>query len=211
MAGTITAQLLAEVRAQLDEASATFWQDTDIYQSLTDGQREYVSLILAQYKAKVLADRAVKLPEVLRVLLKAGLASTTFPTATTSIALPADFLYHVSFLMNVSARSNLLPTPIREYSPQTFFQNSNSLLNTDQYAWIDAGNINWSPAINGGQITLNYISKPTDITASIDPVLPQFGNAALVRYAFADCLRKDQRTQEAEAAYGEFLQMIKYI
>ena len=39
-----TAEMLAKIRMQLDEASASFWTDVQIYEELAEGQMQVVRI-----------------------------------------------------------------------------------------------------------------------------------------------------------------------
>ena len=203
-AGDTTKALTAEVRTLFDEASAFLMADMEIYTALSDAQNEYVNNILSQYKAKALVNPSESLPQVLRVLY----ANPVSGISASSINVPTDFLFDIG-LTGTSGLLSVYPLYKKELSRALQFERNNSLLNNDAYYWIDNSKINFSLSLS--TYTFNYLSKPPAMTASVDPVIPAFTYAALVQYAYADCLTKDQRAQEAVQAYQKFLQMIKYI
>ena len=211
MAGDITKQLTTEVRTLLDESTESFFKDTEIYTALTDAQREYVSIILSQYKAKSIIDPSINIPQVLQSLATSSLSDVLFVGDTYSNGLPSDYLYFIMFYLKTDSSDTLTPCPIRDYSIKTVAASQNSYLNA-RMAWVDSTLIHWTPAAkSGGQITLDYIKQPPDMTGSVDPLIPSFCYPALVKYALAEMMKKDNLDQEAAQNYQEFLSKVKYI
>ena len=195
--------MLAELRRNLDESNEQFWLDSECFAALSDGQREYASTILSQYKAKVLINPSESIPEVLRTLYKI-LSSTT---STSYIALPNDFLYDVSLLLGSQ------PLLKRELSRTIPAEQANSLLGASGYYYSIDSQINLEITTPSSPVSFifNYLQKPTDITQDVNPILPDFTHYPIVIYAYAELLKKSQRLQEALQQYQIFLQLIKYL
>lgn len=196
--------MLVQLRTLLDEANEQFWLDSECFAALSDGQREYASTILSQYKAKVLINPSESIPEVLRTLYKI-LSSTT---STSYIALPSDFLYDVSLLLGSQ------PLLKRELSRTIPAEQANSLLGASGYYYsISNSQINLEITTPSSPVSFifNYLQKPTDITQDVNPILPDFTHYPIVIYAYAELLKKSQRLQEALVQYQQFIQLVKYL
>ena len=213
-AGDISKALLAEVRTFIDENTAAFYEDSEIYSALTNAQTEYATLILAQYKERVKINNNEELPEVLRGLIstKAG----TIAAPLFSFTLPTDFFYDISVTYNHQSTGSLKPCRRRAYDRNLPFKQANSYLladTTKEYFYLlGTSALAFETAVSSGTggYSMNYLIKPTDIDASTDPVLPAFTFPAFLQYAFGDIINKDGRTQESLAYYQKFLSMVKY-
>lgn len=205
-----TVELLTTLRTLLDESIEGFWKDgLDCYPVLTDGQQEYTAIILAQYKAKVLINPSEPIPEVLRPLYK----KVDSTTNTSYFSLPTDFLYDISLHLGSPYSRPFLKRDLSRAIP---FEQANSYLGTQGYYYSivnDRVNLEIpTPTNPGGQsYTLEHFIKPTIIDSNTNPILPEYTHLAIVIYAYAQLLKKAQRTQEAMAQYQEFLSLIKYI
>jgi len=213
--GDISKKLLAEVRTFADEVSAAFWTDDEIYQALTDAQREYASKVLTIYKGKIQINPSESMPEVLRVLI--GTSGTTLADGISVFTAPTDFLYDIALKYNHLDTLNLKPCFKREIDGNYYFKQANSLLQADttkEYYYLIIGNsfILETPVnhAGGGGYFLTYLKTTTDITTSIDPILPPFAFPAFVQYAFGDILNKDSRVQESMGYYSKFQSMVEY-
>ena len=201
-----SAGLLAQLRTLLDETAEQFWLDSECFAALSDGQREYASTVLSQYKAKVLVNPSESIPEILRPLYK-PVSSTT---STSYIALPSDFLYDVSLYLGGTYSRPLLK---RELSRTIPAEQANSLLGASGYYYsINNSQINLEiPTPSNLSYAFNYLQKPVDIAQGTNPVLPDFTHYAIIIYAFAELLKKSQRLQEALVQYQQFIQLVKYL
>jgi len=205
-------QLLASLRTLLDEDTEQYWLDPECYTALTNGQKEYASIVLAQYKAKAGVNPFEPLPEVLRPLLNPVTQSLV---NATYLPLPPNYLYDLSVYVYGTYNR---PFFKRKQSRSLLFEQVNSLLGAQGYYYsIDNVNLNFeipapSVAIN---IDFKYLMLTPPIDGSLspasDPVLPDFTHDAIVQYAYSELLKKPKRTQESLAEYQKFLQTIKYI
>jgi hypothetical protein len=196
-------ELYERLATLLDESTSQYFTDDERWAALTDGQQEYASTILTQYKARVLINPSESIPEVLRTLYK-SLASST---SNSYIALPNDFLYDVSLLLGDQF---LLKRELSRIIPA---EQANSLLGASGYYYSISSLINLEITTPSSPVSFifNYLQKPTDITQDVNPILPDFTHYPIVIYAYAELLKKSQRLQEALVQYQQFLQLIKYL
>jgi hypothetical protein len=193
----------------LDESTAQYFTNDERWAALTDGQQEYTSIVLAQYKAKSIINPGESIPEILRALY-VGVSSTT---GDSFIANPSDFLYDISLSLGAPYSRPLLKRPLSRTIP---FEKANSYSGTSGYYYsITASQILLEipqPTNPGGlAYTLEYLKKPTKIDANTNPILPEYTHFAIVIFAFAQLLKKSARIQEALTQYQEFIQQIKYL
>lgn len=175
--------MLARVRTLVDESSAGFWTDTEIYSALTDGQKQVANFLLAKFQ------NYQRLPEPLRPLLVNPVASFG-----TSITVPADYWYDFS-LKYGSASDNKQVAERREIKGIAGIEDNSYL--TDFYYTVDSDTINFG--ISGAQYyTLIYLKKPTAIDGSTQPILEESSHSAIVHWATSQMLLKDERPQEAQ-------------
>jgi hypothetical protein len=203
-------EMLVRLRTLFDERLSQFWDDElDCYPALTDGQNEYISLTLAQYKAKLSINSLEPLPETLRVLYVKKDASIT----TTSITLPTDFLYDISLSLG---SPYLRPLLKRELSRAYPFEKANSLLGATGYYYSiinDKINLEIPTPTNPSGVSygLEYLKVPAKIDSNTNPIAPSFAHQTIVIFAFAQLLKKAGRTDEAQNQYKEFLSLYKYL
>lgn len=196
-AGDISKILLSKVRTLLDEATAGNWQDTEIYAALNDGQREIINFVLAVYKQKIAINPDEKLPEILRVLF-----ATTTGGGTQN--LPSGFLYPLSLY----GTSSNVPIFIRPDGATRAALKANTYLassasqpfasfNATQVI-METGAVSW---------TMEYLASPSsDIDGSHDPVLGSIGYNAMVEYATAFLLTKDENPRSQQHLENFFTQ-----
>ena len=208
--------MLAAMRTILDESSASFWTDAEAYAALADGQNEVIKEVLAVYKARRRADPNTELVEELRTLL-------TFESAGIAASFKAiytGFLYLVNANWDHDASGTEEPCRIVEMDRGQNHRESNTFLAataTDPIAYVApepaAGgqSINFRPVYSTtATYSLNYLKSPTDIAAGTNATLPVTTHSAIVNYATARMLEKDQRP-EAQMIYGKYLQELKTI
>lgn len=199
-AGDISKALNAKVRVYLEESSNGFWtDDTEIYPALTDGQREIINYVLTVYKMKSGLNGIEQLPQILRDI-------QTNTTGTGTASLPADFLYPAAVTMSggiVRIRHTISnPSFAKAYNtylaatasqPVCYFSSSQIVFESG------SGSIAW---------TLQYFKVPSDITSSVDPTLGALAYNAIVEYATAFLLRKDENPR-SETHYQNFFQLLQ--
>lgn len=207
------ANLLARLRTLLDEASASFWTDTEAYAALADGQNAVIALSLGVYRAKKssLLNQDVPLPLVLQALYATQTA--TVNSGASSASLSGTVLELVYLKYNHSAVSPLYPARLRNFSPASEFKAANSFLvatpsSGEYYIRFNNPTITFETASTDNAATwiAGVLSQPTDIGASQASVIPDTCVPAIVQFAFARMLSKDQRVQESQDAFGKFMQ-----
>ncbi|MFA5715246.1 MAG: hypothetical protein WC998_05880 [Candidatus Paceibacterota bacterium] len=205
----LTAELLSGLRTLLDEATEEFWTDEECYTALSNGQSEYISIILAQYKAKSLINPSEPIPEILKPLYTESVQSIV---GATTLALPPTFLYDISVYLGAPYEKALLK---RELSKSRRFEQANIYSSGNgEYYSIDGTNINLEidnvPV--SLSVTFDYLVKPTYIGALIEPILPDFTHNSVITYAYAELLKKTgNRFDEADRQFKLFLSLVKYI
>lgn len=193
--GDISKALKAKVRTSVDEASAGFWTDTEIYTALSDGQREIVNMILSMYRQRSAINENEKLPEVLRSVL------ATTNSATGTQTLPADYLTYLALYVN----STNVPIFVRSDGVDRHQRVNTYLTSSSSQPYVsitatqvvhETGSLAWQ---------MDYIKTPTDLSDSADPSLPPLAYQAIVSYAIAFLLNKDENpraTQEFQTFFA---------
>ncbi len=195
-AGDITTTLVARIRTYLDEASAGFWTQDEIYKALTDGQREVISFVLAIYKQKIAVNPDEKLPEVLR--------SCFYTTGGVgSGVLPAGFLFPLSVY------TSTVPVYIRPDGIQRGASKLNTYLtssSTQPFCSFSGTQIVFETSVTW---TMEYLSLPlNDIDATHDPALSAISYNAIIEYATAFLLNKDEN-QRAQQHLSKFFNEVQ--
>jgi hypothetical protein len=212
-----TAIMLAKVRTFLDESSASFWTDAEIYAALAHGQIACIDIILTVYKQRYKIDPNHELPNELRVLETNNSAGI----AASKINIPAGFIWLVN--ANWDHDSTGGEKPCRIVSMDRGFNHhiDNTFLApsaTDPIAYVapeisaGAQSINFLPVYSTtATYTIYYLKYPTAIAVGQEPTLPEGMHNAIVEYATYAMLMKDQRPQEAQAHYNLYSQELKQI
>ena len=194
--GDITTILVARARTYLDEVSAGFWTQDEIYKALTDGQREVITFVLAIYKQKLSVNPDEKLPEVLR-----NCFNTT--TGIGSAALPAGFLFPLSVY------TATVPVYMRPDGTQRGASKLNAYLassSTQPFCSFSSTQIVFETSVSW---TMEYLQTPiSDIDATHDPALGAIAYNAMVEYATAFLLNKDEN-QRAQQHLSKFFNEVQ--
>ena len=211
-----SAQMKANVDTLLDEVTgaSAFVTSTETYQALADGQGEVIALFLSTYKLRKKLDPNIMLPYELESLLN----DNTGNTQTTTI--PSGFLDLISAQFDHDGAGGQKPCVISDLRI-TPFEEDNTFLAasaTRPKVYIksvsDVITIVFLPTISGGDVlrwTIHYIKSPTDIASGQEPILPATTHNAIVWFAVARLLEKDQRFPEAQGYYNQFLQQMKIL
>lgn len=191
-------EMLARTRTLLDEASAGFFTDAEIYSALTDGQKQVATVLMTIYmKAQK------RFPEVLRPLIQ-----TPVTSSGTSISLPSDFWFDIS--LKFGSASNNKQTAYRKELKEIPENEDNTYLNNEFYYYINSSTLTFG--ISGTQYyTFTYLIKPTAISASVEPILQENSHSAIVFWATAQMLIKDAKVQESQVMmknYADELQVL---
>lgn len=211
--------LLIRVRTILDESSAGFYTDAEIYSALSEAQREVVNIILNIYHAKSSVNQSEKLPEVLMALIE---EQATNSLTTPNNDLPDDFRYLLNCTYRYSdADATAVPCYIKQFDKKIHFNNANTYMAGTQTAPVcyvkenagqTAREIVFSPNFHsqdGGGYTAAYIKEPPDIDASVQPCIPASAHEAVVQYAAAEMLKKDEKYNQSSHCYNQFMQMVQ--
>lgn len=221
-------EMLTKVRTMLDEVEPEgMWKNFEIYSSLTSGQEAYASMVFAQYKGKAALNINEPVPQVLSPLIID--MTTAIPDATSRLNNPADLWDYISLLYNhQSATAGLIPMYKRETNGRYNAISGNKYLQgdtvNDYYYTLASDGIRLETPVSnvdGGQIRIIYLEKPTKIVidpdatdpavATIQPILPSFTHDAICTYAFSDMCNKIKMYEVAAQYYQKFLNMVEYI
>lgn len=207
-----TAEMLSRVRILLEEATASFWSDNEIYSALTDGQNEAIRLKYSIYKSKVKVNPRESIPEVLRPLIKDE--TGTIGLSENTLTIPSDLMFLISVRYD-PAGSNLRPCYQRGMSMLSYFDSDNQYLKDSTafksyFFHLDKSEIVFETTVTAspGSYGWTYLKKPADIASGVDPTIKSEYHDAVVMFAYAKMLLKDQRVDEANAAYNKFIQGI---
>ena len=203
--------MLARTRTILDEASASFWTDTEIYSALADGQQECANYFLSIYKKIKEQNPLIALPQPLE-----SLYLTTTGTTTTGLVTNPTGFWHLILATYAYNGGTSYNTRLQSLSPALLFDIGNTYLtatatNPAVYQ-ATATQLLFLPTASGtANYAVGYIKTPSAITASVDPTLPVSTHSAIVHWAVAQMLFKDQRPQEAQLHIQNFLNEIQMV
>jgi hypothetical protein len=197
-----SAEMNTRVRTLLDESSAAFWSDAQIYVALTEGQNAIIREALSYYITR--GEYTGFVPSILKPLIAS--TGTTATTSTASYSLPADFLYEIRVEFNPTATATLYPTRKRDNSASKQFLADNTYManvSPNEYFYsVFGGNLVFStvPTASGGY-DLHYIKQPADLASGTDSELADIAHDVIVNFAMHSLLIKDQLYQEALAHF----------
>lgn len=200
----ISTTMLAAMRTLVDEATASFWTDAEMYAALADGQNQIIERLLVKYR-----QTGVMNNELTSVLYD--------DTGTDdNVAVPSGMLEFVRATYDHDGSGGEEPCEILNHS-QVLDREDNSYTSAtaaEPVAYIksdsDTLSIYFLPAKSGTPAyTIWHITKPADIANGVNATLPVTTHSAIVRYAVSRMLDKDERTQEAQTHYGLFLKEIE--
>lgn len=175
-------EMLARLRTLLDETPEGFWDDdTDCYPALSLAQLEVIKAI-APFKSIALRT----------LLARAAQTAQTF-AINTGLDLPADFFLMYSIKGNATGGTQHTcyeRTQRHDYEDNPYMSSAADRL----YYTISGtdGNLTifFETAFVAGSVTMDYITKPEDITSSVNPELDSIADNAIIYYAFAHLLQK---------------------
>ena len=200
-------EMLGRVEKLLDKvATATsFWSIPHIYQGLSDGQREAVNLVLNAYNEKAKANYLHPLPKTLEKLIVYPTAGTD--VTTNYVSLPSGFLQELAVKYDYNNSGTYKHLSKREFDKEYF--DANSYKSNWTYA-ITNDKIYFGTSESGtGKYQMVYLQKPTEITAAINPILPDFTHEAICQYCVSEMLKKDTRYDEAKLYFNQFLKLVE--
>lgn len=208
--------MLSSLRTLLDEASAGFYTDSELYNALSFGQRECVYYFSNLFKKA----RELNPSEPLHRFLKPLVDSET-DTATVNEIF--QFNSNPIFILNASYKNSTLdstfkPCFIRDEGGIYDLDNDylKPSVNSPTVEMYNTGNwyYRFRPDFDnteGGDYIINWVKEPTDITSVINPIVAEDLHNAIVQYAFSFILRKDSRMQESGAELQKFYQMLSVL
>jgi hypothetical protein len=197
-----SAFLLTRLRTLLDESSAGFWTDDECYRALSDGQNEVVNITLQRNPSN----------QILKTLWK-----TKSGTGVTNQAITiSDFKELLNAKLAVTTTQDLKPCKVVEYNELFLHNKDNSYLNpivASPVVYVSATTslgrlVYFEPSSASSDYTILYITQPTELSGTTQPLLPLEAQEAMIVYAFSFLLRKDLRQAEADSAYKLFLDMV---
>lgn len=202
------------LRTSLDEATASFWDDNTCYRALSDGQREVANYLLTMYKARKTVNADEEIPEGLRALALQVTDSVT--SGQDSDTLPTDFWYDLSVRYNHDNVGSSFPCFRRDLGRNLYHKQVNTYLTADTsreyYYSITATEIQFETSATAtAPYSMWYLRKVTEIDGSTNPILPDMTIEAILKYAFAELLLKDQRISEAAQILQNFTILLQGI
>ena len=189
-----TAEMLATLKTRLDDG---FWTDTELYQALTNGQREVVLYLSKTLKyAKDYIERATK-----NFVSDGEVIMTTRPILSARYAYDGTDYYNcrilnVADVVSVQANTFLEPD---EYDPVLY---------------QDDEEVTILPSPAGGKSKIEYVTlKAIDpIDATHEPTLDERTHNAIVQWAYAEVLSKDEsRAGESENEKKIFYEILRAV
>jgi hypothetical protein len=205
------AQMLTEVRTLLDEDIEEYFLDTEIYSALTDGQKEYASIVYAIFETARKLDRNTPIPLTLLPLFT---ESGNIPVTSGAHTISLTSLTSLWKVIYVTFGTSKIPLLERDLSSVRPFRQSNSIMNAlDTFYSVTSTNIELENS--SSDPTTNYQVAYLTETTTIDgtptnPILPDWTHKAIVQYAYSEMLKKPKLLNEALAAFNQFIQMIQY-
>jgi hypothetical protein len=207
-------EMLARVRSLLDEASASFWSDSEIYSALTDGQQSIANYFYNLYILRSSEKQDVPIPKVLEKLYTASSGTT----ATSNVAKPSGYWHLISakYAYDDTIKYNCR---IEKISSATFSNLDNTYLsatNTSPVIYEDysASSVDFyfspPPNVTAGY-KIYYLKFPSAISGSSEPSLDVLVHDAIVDYAMFKLLMKDQRPNEAQVYLQKYLNELQTI
>ena len=189
--------MLTHVRMLLDESSASFWGDSDIYLALTNGQKAVASVLIQ--KKSPLADKLRK--------------QATAAYGTDWLNVPSDYWSVIS----VTYRNLIIGNYVacRERTGDIFVKQGNPYLAgsiEDPFFYVANGALVFEPTTTtSSAYKMLYYKLPTDISGSTEPTLNAATHDAICQYAFAELLLRDTKHQESALEFKKFTDMVSIL
>ena len=207
-------EMLARCRTILDESSASFWTDAEIYSALADGQNQVIDKLLTSYRIRRKTNPSAELPYELQALGVRLISSG----AASFVTIPTGYLELV--YANWDHDNSGTKEPCEIVTPVTKNQRQDnsytSATSTEPVVFMEVAAsggavvINFLPVYSTtGVYDLQYLDKPTDIAAGVNAELPVNTHSAIVHYAVSRMFDKDQRPQDSQMHYGLFVKEIE--
>ena len=194
-------EMLAKLRAFLDEATADYYVDaTDLYGALTDAQLEIATVISANWKQRqLLSDKPVKTPKTLYGIRAIELGSISSGNQTVAIA--GDPLQVLSVIWQfdgviVTESPYAIEMAEGGETKRIWFS---SLTKDGTYFYYNPNLLTVHPIStdNSAGYTLVFFDAPVDISSSVQPELDAVSHDAIVERA-CWILLKDRESEQAK-------------
>lgn len=170
-------EMLARTRVFLDEATAKFYSDANIYEALSQAQKE-IGLVIAQHWFKNLRGDGKPLPVAIRPLTvlttgtltddKDTIADIVIPIWFHTEALPT--IYRHTYVEDDAIGEFILSSPIFDAGT------------TEHYYYIEGTTV-YSVGSAGTSYRIKYIKRATDIDGSTQPILDEVAHDAIIERA----------------------------
>lgn len=212
----IQSEALSRLRSLLNESTAGYYTDAELYQYLDSGMNIAIQLYLAKME-QARADDKYKGSIALQPLQT--LASTN--TTTTNVqeyALPTDFLItdYCEYAIDGGRAYEIYPAVLVDYNRWKFLSQNTyqGFSATNPGYYIRGSNLGFTQAIvAGGALCYAhyYYKKPTAITsssASSEIPIKLETHEGIILLAFHLALVKDNRPNEAQAEYAKAMDIL---
>lgn len=214
----IISESLARLRILLNESTAGFYTDTQLYQLLDSGQNLVVDFCLAKSQSLRNNDMSneIKVFEPLSLLD----TSNTTVTGTREYSLQTDYLVTQYCSYQVDDRSGSKYPAKQTTFHEALWKESNTYATAnDRYPayYIRAGKIGFSPnCVHGGPSMYEhyYYKKPTTIVsgnASSEITLRVDAHEAIIFFAYSLAMTMDEQHNEANLYFEKAIQIINNI
>lgn len=198
------AEMIQRVRTVLDESSAGFFTDAEVYSALNDAQMDIVSTA-----AKYYADKRGEVPRVLKPLIYNAAGSIASPGYT--VNLPSDYLIDVYAEYSLVSANALKPCRRFAFDDRIKFAQQNTLLKPDgvnEFGYYVSG-VQFCFTINAAitsYYNIVYIKHPAKMDQYNECSLPEIAHEPMVEYAVAFLLKKDDKYNESLAHFAQYTQ-----
>lgn len=205
--------MVTRVRSILDEANAGYWSDAEIYSALSDGQAEVTNYALSVYQGKFKQDRGTNIPITLNNLIKT--VSTTLSVSNT-VTLPTDYKLLVSVSLAYNGSLTKAPVFITQNDSINNFENANTYLKpsiSNLQCYVDSNSglhlLKLVTAIANDPIEYVYVAMPSAISSTVEPTITEIAHNAIISFACARLLLKDEQVARSQAEIANFFQLMQ--
>lgn len=202
-------EALSELRAMLNEATAGFYLDDELYKFLNSGQLEIVTLAYSKQLAMQKVDPGYQ-SDILRQLETVSTpVGVSTPTDYTN--LPSDFLFILS--ATIAIDSGELRSATRLNHSDFIRKEENSFtkatISSPKY-YILGTKLYFRPTyINEASVGFVYVKNPSTVSSSQDFTLSAESHLPIIWLAYSYALAKNQRLQESVTARQTAFNLIK--
>ncbi len=206
--------MLAAIRTILDEASASFWTDAEVYAALADGQNEAIKELLNVYRVRKKVNPQAPLLYELEAVLNED--TGTLAVDPTVLTVPTGFMELISATYDHDNTGGENPCFISNLPDLEFIEDITFLAASGTNPRIymktvsDALKLIFLPTKTAtAPYTIHYIKSPTDIASGQNATLPVSTHSAIVNYAVSRMFQKDDRPQESQVWYQKYFQELQ--